>query len=204
MSYRPRPGSAGDRALEQLGVADGRMSQLDLADAIDVESRNLQSNVVMCIQAGLIKREVDDEGVPWYSLGDGVPLPPAPEPQPVEPPPVARPVEPTAAAVKVPAAERPHHAYHPKRTPKPKPVASFSVQFGGVIGPDYAPAENAKPKPAPSAPAPVALHVEPDCFACTKDGRLLMDLGSVFVKLSAPQTDALAKYFERRRLSASI
>lgn len=147
MTYRPRPGSAGDRALEQLGLVAGPMSQRDLADAVDVDPKNLQSNIVMCLRAGLIRREVIG-GLPMYSVGDGV----------------------------------------------PSEVAEIEPEKPLVAADAPAPAE-----PGAQSRAAQAAERETFKFGVHRDGRLLIDLGVVFVTLSAAQTNALDRYLARRR-----
>lgn len=73
-AYTPRPGSKGQLAMDHLrDVPDrGWVDQTDLAFAIDCLDRNVQTNITMCLQHGLIERKVFD-GHPRYRLGDGAP-----------------------------------------------------------------------------------------------------------------------------------
>jgi hypothetical protein len=85
--YTPREGSAGDRALQHLQL-HGPTSHVDLADAIDVDSKNLANNIILCLKHGLIVKESSGKGV-QYRVGDGTPWEPD-----AEPPPAAEPLLP--------------------------------------------------------------------------------------------------------------
>lgn len=85
MTYRPRPGSIAENALNHL-TGRGRMKSTDLADAIDADHGALHASMNLAVEHGLVIREVVG-GASYYCLPDERPPnvgePPAPDPLPL-------------------------------------------------------------------------------------------------------------------------
>lgn len=76
--YKPRAGSVAERAVEHL-LAHGETAAHPLADAIDADREALTASLSTAISYGAVKRERRD-GLFWYSIGGGEPVPREDEP----------------------------------------------------------------------------------------------------------------------------
>lgn len=179
--YVPQPGTIPHRVIEYLRrLAPGaEAANAVLADELDITQSSIIPCMLAAVHHGVVKRE-RREGVTFWSLGDGVPLGPAPDAD--DDPEMKSKIVLTPATVAQAAvsndklAKRLEKAIKSGAIPAPAPEPD-TTQRNIQINLDLPP------------PEPV--------FGAFSDGSLSIDHGGVFVRLGEKHAQALQAFMSR-------
>lgn len=200
--YEPRPGSTGGKALAQLR-AKGDMAESVLAAAIEAPLDEIHALLQYPIRMGVLERYKKD-GVPWWRVGNGVPVPDAT----TKPPAVTRePQQQVAKEAEQQVLGMAAGGAMPVEAPRPEPSAkptTFAVHQTVSAAAGDLVAEVVKRVREGSSATAEQLETKgsalPLGFTCAifNDGRLFMrTAGGQALELRAEETRELVRYLDR-------